>query len=140
MLRLLHRLLPPELHVLHRLYKRLKHTGRTETVVYTDVVDAPSYVGDTFLASVHQVVLGKSYVVYLRQKKYIEHDEPWSESDLRIRLTADGLELARKLNSVWGTANYLYQQHKDGILGLLLTILVSVVTAYITTILTTSSR
>jgi hypothetical protein len=140
MLRLLHRLLPPELHVLHRIYKRLERTGRTETVIYTDVVDAPSHVTDSFIASLHQVVLGKSYVVHLQQKNYLEHDEPLSDSDLRIRLTADGFELARKLDSVWGTANYLYQQHKDGILGLVLTILVSVVTAYITTILTTGSR
>ena len=137
MLRLAHWLLPPELRVLCRLYKILELADRPKNVNYIDLVDAPPNATDTLIASLNQVVLAKSYIGHLSQKGYVDYDSTMSGENVRTRLTAPGFELARSLDSFWGTVNYFYKQHKDGILGLVITILVSVVTAYITTVLTT---
>lgn len=50
-----------------------------------------------------------------------------------LRLTGPGIAMARRCDTCFGRLNLLYEQHKGGILGLLLTIAVSAATSFITT-------
>jgi hypothetical protein len=54
----------------------------------------------------------------------------------RIALLPEGFLRGEKLNSCLGRADLLYSDHKDGIIGVLLTIVVSALTSVITTLLT----
>ena len=50
----------------------------------------------------------------------------------RISVTAAGADLARELDSWLGRLNVLYKKHKDGVVWLTATVLVSLVTALVT--------
>lgn len=53
----------------------------------------------------------------------------------RIELLPEGLLRGEKLDSCLGKADLLYSDHKDGIIGVLLTIVVSAFTSVLTTLL-----
>jgi hypothetical protein len=57
---------------------------------------------------------------------------------LRITVTGDGADLARELDTWFGRLNFLYREHKEGLVNLLLTVAVSVVTALLTALLVDS--
>lgn len=54
----------------------------------------------------------------------------------RVEITGPGADLARELHTVWGRLNVLYKNHRDGLYWFILTVLVSMLTAILTTWLT----
>lgn len=52
--------------------------------------------------------------------------------NIRLSLTAEGVETARQCRSGWGRLELLYQERRNGIAGLLITILISAITSLIT--------
>jgi hypothetical protein len=72
----------------------------------------------------------------LSAKSYISFVAPVGfDFTFKIKLLPSGLLRAEKLDSVPGKLGLWYSDHKDGIIGLLITVLVSVITALITTML-----
>jgi hypothetical protein len=67
---------------------------------------------------------------YLKEAGFITCEN--SDGLFHISVTAKGAEIARELDTRLGRINLLYRKHKDGILGILLTILVSIVTTIAT--------
>ena len=66
-------------------------------------------------------------LAYLQGHGYIKYEKElgW----FLIEVTASGADIARELHTLWGRANILYKQHKDGVLWFLATVLVSLLTA-----------
>jgi hypothetical protein len=54
---------------------------------------------------------------------------------VRVSLSIAGANRARELGSMFGRINLRYREQKDGLIGLLITIIVAAVTAYITTVI-----
>lgn len=69
---------------------------------------------------------------YLHEAGYIRLERNRHDGGLRIAVTRQGADLARELDSRFGRFSLWYGEHKDGLLGLLITILVSALTAAIT--------
>ena len=65
-------------------------------------------------------------VVYLVEKKYIERD------GLRLRVTVEGAEVAREMNTRIGRINIWFKNHKDGLFWLVGTSAVSFITSVFT--------
>jgi len=68
---------------------------------------------------------------YLEAAGFISYQK--SDITYRISITGIGVDMARDLSTLWGRTNIYYKKYKDGILGLIITILVSLVTALLTT-------
>lgn len=71
-------------------------------------------------------------LAYLQSKGYITYQRNGPEF-FNISVTGSGADIARDADTPWGRANICYKDHKTGILGLIITILISVATAYVTT-------
>jgi DNA-binding MarR family transcriptional regulator len=69
-------------------------------------------------------------LLYLNEAGYISLEK--DRQLFRISVTVAGADLARQLHTPWGQVNVWYKKHKDGILYLLITVLVSVVTTILT--------
>jgi hypothetical protein len=67
---------------------------------------------------------------YLKESGFITCENP--DGLFHISVTAKGAEVARELDTRLGRLNILYQKHKNGIIGIILTILTSIVTALAT--------
>jgi roadblock/LC7 domain-containing protein len=67
---------------------------------------------------------------YLQAAGYIKYRK--EDSVFRVAVTGPGSDVARKLHSCLGRLDVLYKSHKDGVLGLIITILVSCITALLT--------
>lgn len=67
---------------------------------------------------------------YLDEAGYISFQDEGSV--FRVSLTAQGADLARKLDTRLGRADIWYMQKKDGLIGLLITIGVSFITTVVT--------
>jgi hypothetical protein len=72
---------------------------------------------------------------YLSQKGYINSNIR-SENLISISLTAEGVDMARMCSSMFGRLEILYQNNKDGLLGLFITVLAAIITSLITTLAT----
>lgn len=70
---------------------------------------------------------------YLQQSGFIDYTIQGGM--FRISVTAKGADLARELDTRWGRFNVIYKEHKEGAVSLLLTVLVSLVTALLTSLL-----
>ena len=68
-------------------------------------------------------------VRYLAAKDYITYS---ADGGFRIAVSAEGAEIARELDTRMGRLNILYKNHKDGVIWLMATVLVSAVTALLT--------
>lgn len=69
-------------------------------------------------------------LAYLQAAGYITYKK---DSNLfRIAVTGSGADLARELDSFWGRMNVLYKNNKDGLLWLIATVLVSLITTLVT--------
>ncbi|MDP1776178.1 MAG: hypothetical protein Q8K94_06125 [Moraxellaceae bacterium] len=71
-------------------------------------------------------------LTYLNEAGYRVLERRPYAGDLHIAVTRKGADYARALNSWYGRIGVWYVEHKDGIVGLLITILVSALTAIIT--------
>lgn len=88
--------------------------------------------GDNYLASVGAISAAVQRPLrYLHETGLIQYQT--EHGQLRISVTAAGADIARELDSWYGRANLLYKNHKEGLLWLLITILVSLITSYIAT-------
>lgn len=72
-----------------------------------------------------------NYLAYLKSTDHITLEE--NQGKFEIRLTGKGAQLARDLNTCLGRMNIWYKEHKDGVLGILITVCVSALTAFIVT-------
>lgn len=72
-------------------------------------------------------------LVYLHQMGYIEYEK--QHGLFRIAVTARGADLARELDTHLGRLNVFYREHKDGVLWLVVTVLVSFATSLVTSLL-----
>lgn len=70
---------------------------------------------------------------YLQQTDFIDYTK--EHGRLRVSVTAKGADLARELNTFLGRLNVFYKEHKEGIIWLLLTVLVSSATSLVTNLL-----
>jgi hypothetical protein len=66
---------------------------------------------------------------YLESKGYITFK---NSADFQLSVTLAGAEVARELGTPLGRVNVLYKNHKDGVVWLFATILVSAVTSILT--------
>lgn len=80
-------------------------------------LNAPSVDAERPLQLLHE----RGYVVYGAFSHHLE-----------IQVTAKGAEKAMQLDSPIGYIDHQYRDHKDGMLGLLITIIVSAIVAWIT--------
>lgn len=64
---------------------------------------------------------------YLAARGFITYAHGKPESALRLTVTYLGADRARKLHTSWGRIELWYQDHKDGIAGLLVAALVAMV-------------
>jgi hypothetical protein len=72
----------------------------------------------------------------LTAKKQVSFVSPTGfNSTFRIKLLSDGLLRAEKLDSYFGKLELLYTDNKNGIIGLLLTAIISAIVSLLTTIL-----
>jgi hypothetical protein len=69
-------------------------------------------------------------LTYLKDGGYISFTK--EGSSLLIGVTVKGADLARELDTRFGPLNIWYKNHKDGLLGLLVTVVVSIVTTIVT--------
>ncbi|MFC1685281.1 hypothetical protein ACFL0R_07435, partial [Pseudomonadota bacterium] len=70
-------------------------------------------------------------LAYLQALGYITYKK--ENGIFRIAVTGLGADVARELATFWGRLNLVYKQHKDGVLWFLATVLVSIITALVTT-------
>ncbi len=76
------------------------------------------------------------HVSYLANADYIDLER--KDGMFRIGVTVTGADLARQLDSRFGRLNYWYAGHKNGVVGLLVTVLVSIVAAALTAFVVSS--
>lgn len=69
---------------------------------------------------------------YLHDAGYIRIETGRLGDSSRIAVTKEGADLARELDTRFGRFSLWYKENKDGVLGLLITVLVSALTAAIT--------
>lgn len=69
-------------------------------------------------------------LAYLQESGYLSYKK--DSSYFRIAVTGRGADVARELDTLLGRANLLYKKHKDGVLWLIATVLVSLITALLT--------
>ena len=72
---------------------------------------------------------------YLQYRRLIKY-ETRSDATLSVAVTFAGADRAIRLHTRRGRMDLWYREHKDGILGLTTTVIVSFVTAVITVLLT----
>lgn len=72
------------------------------------------------------------WLKYLSGKGYLEITGE-TDTDLRLRLTTEGVEIARLCTTGFGRAELWYRENQSGLLGLGLTIVVAIITSSITT-------
>lgn len=72
------------------------------------------------------------HLKYLDDRGFITYEKTLSDSPLSISVTADGADVARQLHTPFGQLGMWYRDHKDGILGLVITTLVAFATALAT--------
>ena len=72
------------------------------------------------------------YLQYRRLIKYTQR----GDATLSIAVTFAGADRAIRLHTRRGRMDLWYREHKDGILGMIITVLVSIVTALIVVLLT----
>jgi len=70
---------------------------------------------------------------YLKGKGYIDYEK--DQYRYRILLTAEGYEIAKRLQTYWGRIDLWYRRNKDGIIWFLLTVLTSAIVTIITSII-----
>ena len=63
-------------------------------------------------------------LAYLKGKQYIDYQKRDIDS-FKISVTISGCDIARELQSRWGILNLWYQEHKDGLLWFIVTVLTS---------------
>lgn len=68
---------------------------------------------------------------YLQSKGYITYQK--HSNFFRVAVTGSGADIAREADTGCGRINIWYKEHKTGILGLIITVLISVITSYATT-------
>jgi hypothetical protein len=73
---------------------------------------------------------------YLIAKGFVTDESAPSSAMLSLSVTSDGADLVRRLGSIHGRIDLRYPESKDGLFGLLITIIVAAVTAMITTFIT----
>lgn len=71
------------------------------------------------------------HLAYLKSTEHITLEE--NQGMFQIRLTGKGAQLARDLDTCYGRFNIWYKEHKDGVFGILITICVSALTAFVVT-------
>jgi len=71
-------------------------------------------------------------LTYLREAGYVSYESTSAQDMFNIAVTFKGAELARALNTKIGRLNIWCRKNKDGLLGVLITILVSIITAMLT--------
>jgi hypothetical protein len=91
--------------------------------IETETDDYLSSIGATSAAAARPLA-------YLQASGYITYRK--DSGFFRVAVTGSGADLARELDTFWGRANILYKKHKDGVLWLLATVLVSLITTLIT--------
>jgi hypothetical protein len=72
-------------------------------------------------------------LAYLQGAGFVKYQD--NGDAVRVSLTIAGADRARELGSTFGWINLRYREQKDGLLGLLITIIVAAVTAIITTLI-----
>ncbi|MDE1955332.1 MAG: hypothetical protein KGJ03_06405 [Betaproteobacteria bacterium] len=76
-------------------------------------------------------------LTHLRGAGLIEwHEQPVVSLSHEVRVTYEGAQIARKLRTWQGQFGVWYSEHKDGVIGLLITAAVSAVTSLIVAYLT----
>jgi hypothetical protein len=71
-------------------------------------------------------------LLYLEKAGFIKWDRALAGSDaLKLRVTVEGADYARQLRGPLGRANLWYRGYKDGLLGIVITVLVATVTALV---------
>lgn len=86
---------------------------------------------DDYLAGIGATSAAASRpLAYLQSHGYIRYKK--GSNFLRIAVTGAGADVARELDTFWGRVNLLYKRHKDGVLWLLATVLVSLITTLVT--------
>lgn len=68
---------------------------------------------------------------YLKGKHYIDYEKK-DLSSFKVRITIDGCDIARELETRGGRVNFWYKERKDGILWFLLTVLTALLVSLIT--------
>jgi len=77
---------------------------------------------------------------FLQANDYIEFQRPSGFGNhFRVKLLPKGIIRAEKLSSKLGEIELWYSENKDGIFGLVWTIIISIITAWITTKIATKS-
>lgn len=74
---------------------------------------------------------------YLEQSGFISVVKKGGHFEISV--SSLGADIARELDSLWGRWNLRYKQHRDGLLGLLITVAVSFVVSVLTTLVTTEA-
>lgn len=70
-------------------------------------------------------------LAYLKSTEHITLEE--NQGMFVIGLTGKGAQLARDLDTWYGRFNIWYKEHKEGVFGILITVCVSALTAFIVT-------
>ena len=87
---------------------------------------------DNYLASIGATsAAAERPLAYLEAHGYISYAK--DSGYFRIAITGRGADVARELDTRLGRFNLLYKKHKDGVLWFVATILVSLITALLTT-------
>jgi hypothetical protein len=95
-----------------------------------DTADFPAEIESKLITA--KLELPLRYLEYRRLIKYAKR----SDGTLRIAVTFAGADRAIRLHTRRGRMDLWYREHKDGILGMATTIVVSLVTALIAVLLT----
>lgn len=93
-----------------------------------------NYIED--IAKTRNRVIGP--ISFLQASGYIDFKN--TSSGFQVKLTAKGAEYARELDSFYGRLNLAYKARKDGIWNIAITILVAVVTAFLTSLVVAKSQ
>lgn len=69
-------------------------------------------------------------LAYLREHGYLDYQN--GNGLFRVKITGRGADAARELATKYGRLNLIYKKHKDGLLWLVATVLVSAITTLVT--------
>lgn len=112
----------------------LVHTRIPRTRLWVDAegkLKSKEVSGDDYLMSIGATSAQSTRpLAYLEEAGFIKYGR--MAGVFKIQVTAKGAEIARQLDSWMGRRELWYSEHRDGVLGLLLTIAVSVITAWVT--------
>lgn len=88
---------------------------------------------DPVLESLEHDGRANAALSHLQGAKLVKYQQRLQLDVFDVMLTYEGASMARSLHTRGGRLGLRYREHKDGILGLLITVLVAIITAIATT-------